>query len=153
MWLILNQLIMFHSIKHKMDYSILALTTVADCDNVLAMVEKEKKELVFKKLSLEHLQENYASNTIEVSAELEILTAELNAVNMVVAALPEGEVKEDSIKKQKKLEYKLFLLSNRKANYGAIALLEKEFNIARVMRELEEADACIAAVTAQKSKL
>ncbi|WP_316735844.1 hypothetical protein [Pedobacter aquatilis] len=136
-----------------MNYSVSTLTTVADCDTVLALIDKDKKDLSFRKLSLERQQENYANTTIEVSSEIEVLNAELAAVNTVIATLPNGETKDDNIKRQKKLEYNLFLLSNRKANYGAIALLEKEFNIARVLKELEEADAFAAAVITRKSTI
>jgi hypothetical protein len=136
-----------------MDYSVSTLTQIADCDTVLALIEKEKKDLSFKKLSLERQQENYANTTIEVSAEIEVLNAELSAVITVVATLPDGDTKDDNIKRQKKLEYNLFLLTNRKANYGAIALLEKEFNIARVVKELEEADNFAAVVVARKNSL
>lgn len=134
----------------KMDYSVSTLTAVADCDTVLALIEKERKDLSFRKLSLERQQENYANTTIEVSSEIEVINAELSAVNTVVATLPDGDTKDDNIKRQKKLEYNLFLLANRKANYGAIALLEKEFSIARVVQELEEADAFAAAVVARR---
>ena len=112
-----------------MDYSVSTLTAVADCDTVLALIEKEKKDLSFRKLSLERQQENYANTTIEVSSEIEAINAELAAVNTVVATLPEGDTKDDNIKRQKKLEYSLFLLTNRKANYGAIALLEKNLTL------------------------
>ncbi|WP_029289117.1 hypothetical protein [Pedobacter sp. R20-19] len=136
-----------------MDYSVSTLTEVADCDTVLALIEKEKKDLSFKKLSLERQQENYANTTIEVSSEIEVLNAELSAVNTVVATLPDGDTKDDNIKRQKKLEYSLFLLTNRKANYGAIALLEKEFNIARVVKELEEADNFAVVVVARRNSI
>lgn len=136
-----------------MSYSVSTLTTVADCDTVLALIEKEKKDLSFRKLSLERQQENYANATVEVSSEIEVLNAELSAVNTVIAALPDGDTKDDNIKRQKKLEYSLFLLTNRKANYGAIALLEKEFNIALIVKELEEADVFTAAVTDRKASI
>ncbi|UKT64692.1 hypothetical protein [Pedobacter mucosus] len=136
-----------------MNYSVATLTALADCDTVLALIEKDKKDLSFKKRSLERQQENYANTTIEVSSEIEVLNAELAAVNTVVAALPNGDTKDDNIKRQKKLEYSLFLLTNRKANYGAIALLEKEFSIARVVQELEEADTFSAAIAARKASI
>nr|WP_199157683.1 hypothetical protein [Pedobacter sp. ASV2] len=136
-----------------MNYSVTTLTTVADCDTVLALIDKETKDLSFRKLSLERQQENYANTTLEVSSEITVLNTELSAVNTVIATLPDGDTKDDNIKRQKKLEYNLFLLTNRKANYGAIALLEKEFSIARVIQELTEADAFVAAVTARKASI
>jgi len=136
-----------------MDYSVLTLTAVADCDTVLSLIEKDKKDLTFKKLSLERQQENYANTTIEVSSEIEALNAELTAVNTVIATLPDGDTRNDSLKRQRRIEYNLFLLDNRKADYGAITLLEKEFNLARVLKELEEADAFAAAVTVRKANI
>jgi len=136
-----------------MDYSVSTLTELADCDTVLALIEKEKKDLLFRKLSLERQQENYANTTVEVSSEIDVINAELAAVNTVVATLPDGDTKDDNIKRQKKLEYNLFLLTNRKANYGAIALLEKEFNIARVVKELEETATFTAAVLARRNSI
>lgn len=136
-----------------MDYSVSTLTAVADCDTVLSLIEKDKKDLTFKKLSLERQQENYANTTIEVSSEIEALNAELTAVNTVIATLPDGDTRNDSLKRQRRIEYNLFLLDNRKADYGAITLLEKEFNLARVLKELEEADAFAAAVTVRKANI
>jgi hypothetical protein len=52
-----------------------------------------------------------------------------------------------------KLEYKKFLLENRKESYGAVALPQKELDFERVNKELEEVEAFIAIVLARKAAL
>lgn len=136
-----------------MDYSLSALTTVADCDAVLAMLGKEKRALELRKLSLESQQINYAENTVEVTAELASKQAELDAITTVVAGLPDGDTKTDQIKKQKKLEYSIFLLTGRKADYGAVALIDKEYELEKVTKELEVTTSLMAQVDAHKATL
>ena len=136
-----------------MPYSISNVTQVSDCDVLLTWSEKEKAELAFKKLSEERLTTKYASTSIEVAAELQGVLAEISAVDIVIGILPEGETKEEEIKKRTKLVYKQFLLENRKESYGVVALLQKESDLARVTKELEELDAFIATVTAHKATL
>ncbi|WP_316823843.1 hypothetical protein [Pedobacter miscanthi] len=136
-----------------MNYSVSTLTSAADCDELLNLIQKENDDLAFQKISLERQQKKYAETTIEVSSEITLVQAELDAINIVLASLPEGPTRLDNIKKQKRLEYSLFLLNNRKTSYGAITLLEKEFNFARILKELEEATAFVAAIQTRKAEL
>jgi predicted transcriptional regulator len=136
-----------------MEYSLSALTSVADCDALLNLTQKEVDDLAFRKTSLERQQKKYAETTVEVESEIKLVQAELDAVNMVLAGLPEGETKLDNVKKQKRFEYSLFLLNTRKSSYGAITLLEKELNVARITKELEEAAAFVTAVQSRKAEL
>lgn len=45
-------------------YSVTNLTTIADCDVLLTVANKEKADLVFKKLSEERLVTNYSTTSI-----------------------------------------------------------------------------------------
>ena len=67
--------------------------------------------------------------------------------------MPDGPTKEEEIKKKVKLEYKKFLLENRKESYGAVALLEKELDLARVVQQLNEVNAFITVITDHKTTL
>ena len=134
-------------------YSIAKITTVPDCDLLLSWAAKEKANLNYKKLSEERLTNNYSETSIEIDAELQSVAAEIAATETVIATLPEGNSKEDAIKKKTKLEYKKFLLNNRKESYGAVALLEKELDLSRVTLELGEIDAFVAAITTRKAEL
>lgn len=79
--------------------------------------------------------------------------AELTAIDTVIAVLPERPTKANELKRKVKLEYKKFLLENRKESYGSVALLQKELDFERVNNELEEVDAFITEITAHKATL
>lgn len=136
-----------------MAYSLNKITTVADADLLLTYAEREKADLVFKKLSEERLTTNYSNNSITIEAELQAVTTEIAASTTIIAALPAGPSKENEIKKKTKLEYRKFLLENRKESYGVVALLEKELDLARVTDELTEVNTFITQVTARKAAL
>jgi hypothetical protein len=136
-----------------MNYSISNLTLAADCDVLLSWAEKEKADLAFKRLSEERLTTRFAGTSIEVEAILQGVLVELTAIETVINVLPNGPTKDEEIKKKVKLEYKKFLLENRKESYGAVALLEKELDLARVEQELAEVSAFIAAINARKETL
>lgn len=136
-----------------MSYLISGVTTTEDCDVLLTSADKEKAELEFKKLSEERLVNKYATTSVEVEGILQGVLVELSAVETIIGVLPDGPTKEEELKKKVKLEYKKFLLENRKESYGAVALLEKEMDLNRVARELEEVNEFISVVTAHKATL
>ena len=92
-----------------MNYSVQNLTQVTDCDVLLTWAQKEKADLNFKKLSEERLTTKYSETAIEVDAVLQGVIAELSAVDTIIAVLPEGPTKDDTINKKTRLEYKKFL--------------------------------------------
>jgi hypothetical protein len=136
-----------------MNYSVENLTQVTDCDVLLTWAQREKADLNFKKLSEERLTTRYAETALEVDAVLQGVNTELTAVDTIIAVLPEGPTKEDAIDKKTRLEYKKFLLENRKESYGVVALLEKEMELARVIQEIEEVDVFITAVKGKRDAL
>ena len=130
-----------------MNYSLSNITQVADCNVLLARAEKEKADLVYKKLTVERVTQRYAETSIEVEAELQGVIVEISAVETIINVLPDGPTKDAEMDRKVKLEYKKFLLENRKKSFGAVALLERELDLARVEKELEEVVAFIALVT------
>ena len=134
-------------------YSVTNLTTIADCDVLLTMANKEKADLAFKKLSEERLVTNYSTTSVEIDAVLQGVIAEIAAVDSILAVLPNGPTKDSEEKRKVRLEYKKFLLENRKESYGAVALLEKELDLERVNKQLDEVNLFIDAVTAHKVTL
>lgn len=134
-------------------YSISNLTTVADCDVLLNMANKEKADLNFKKLSDERLVNNYSNTSVEISVILQGILAEISAVTTVLNVLPEGPTKDAEEKRKVRLEYKKFLLETRKESYGAVALLEKQLDLERITKQIDEVDAFILAITNHKATL
>ena len=134
-------------------YSLNKITTVADCNVLLTWAEKEKSDLTFKQLSVERVTVNYSSTSVEVDAVLQGVIAEITAIETIITTLPEGQTKEDLVKKKTRLEYKKFLLENRKESYGSVALLEKELDLERINKELDEVDTFITSITDHKATL
>ncbi|HRZ86150.1 MAG TPA: hypothetical protein P5277_05225, partial [Candidatus Paceibacterota bacterium] len=89
----------------------------------------------------------------EIDAILQGVNAEIAAVDTVIAILPEGPTKEAEEKRKVRLEYRKFLLENRKESYGAVALLEKELDLERINKQLTEVDVFIAEVTTHRDTL
>ncbi len=136
-----------------MNYSVNNLTQVSDCDALLAWAAKEKADLTYKKISEERLTTKFAETSQELEAVLQGVLAEMAATDTIISVLPEGPSKEDALNKKTRLEYKKFLLENRKESYGVVALLEKEMDLARVNQEIAEVEAFMAAIDAKKQTL
>ena len=136
-----------------MNYSVNKLTSTADCDVMVDLAEKTKDDLQYRKTIIVHQNVSFSGTATEVEAELSAVTTQKNALATVVAALPDGAVKNSNVTKLKRLELKEYLLTQKKDNYGSVALLENEFEQARIDLEIAEADAFIAALNARKAVL
>jgi hypothetical protein len=64
--------------------------------------------------------------------------------------LPPGAARDDNETRLKKLELKKFLLAQKDKNYGSVALLMRENDLERVVKEIAEVDAFIAAINERK---
>ncbi len=136
-----------------MNYSVQNLTRVADCNALLSWAAKEKADLNFKKLSDERMTERFTETSLELEAVLQGVIAEIAATETIISILPEGDSKDDAIERRTRLEYKKFLLETRKASYGTVALLEKEMDLGRVNKEIEEVEVFIAAIEQKRDTL
>jgi hypothetical protein len=129
------------------------LKTKADCDAVIAIANKEKSDLEFRKGSLERQSTSAAETAMEIQAELESLNAELAYLDGILATAPDGKFKDDTLAKFKKAEYRKFLLSRRENNYGVVAAIDKAYDIGIIENSIEVTDDFITAVTAHKNGL
>lgn len=136
-----------------MNYSVNNITQSADCDVLLTWAENEKADLTFKRLSEDRLTTKYANTSVEVDAILKGVLVEITASDTILGVLPDGPTKDAELKKKVKLEYKKFLLETRKGSYGAVALLEKQLDLARLDQEIAEVTVFIDAVKAHKDSL
>src|SRR5215203_3727427 len=134
-----------------MSYSTNKITSIADCDLLISMAAKDKANLDFKILSDERQKILYSDNSVEIDADLQATLAELAATETIINTLPDGPTREDAGKRKIKLEYRQFLLEERKESHGTVALLEKELDLARLALELSEVNTFIAEVTAKKA--
>jgi hypothetical protein len=67
--------------------------------------------------------------------------------------LPDGELKTEQIKKKKKAELQQFLLTDKQHDYGVVALLAKELDLARLEKDIEATANFIAAIVVHKATL
>lgn len=132
-----------------MNYSIANLTLVADCNSLLAWAAREKADLNYKKITIERVSQKYAETSVGLDAELQGVIAEIAANDTIISVLPEGPTKEEALDKKVRLEYKKFVLENRRENYGTVALLQKESELGRIEQEIVEVDAFVVAVEAR----
>lgn len=131
-----------------MNYSISSLTQVADCNSLLAWAAREKADLNYKKITIERVSQKYAETSVGLDAEIQAVIAEIAATETIIAALPEGPTKEAQLDKKVTLEYRKFVLENRKENYGTVALLQKESELGRIDQEIVEVDTFTATIQA-----
>ncbi len=136
-----------------MPYTTDALKTVAECDALLDIAEDEKRAMVFKKTSLDYRVVTGNDTASEIAEELQSVRAELAGLDAIIAAFPDGKEKNTYIAKRKSLEAREIRLTNRSVSNDAVSRLEKEYDLARLNREIEETDIFIAAIQARKTQL
>jgi transcriptional regulator with XRE-family HTH domain len=148
-----TDLILSPSKTNTMNYTVSLLTNKPDCQVLINIANAEKEALSYRKTGLERQRSSATLTSAEIEAELTSVNAELDALQTVINSLPEGPTKTEAVRKFKKAEYKKFLLEQRKGNYGVVSLLEKEYDIACIVHDIEEADAFIVAVTDRMNEL
>jgi len=136
-----------------MEYNVTILKTKDDCDAVISIATKEKSDLEFRKESLERQSISAAETALEIQQELDSLNAELNYLDSIIASLPEGKLKEENVAKWKKADYRKFILTNRKNNYGVVTAMDKQYNIACIDKSIGETDNLITQLNARKNEL
>jgi hypothetical protein len=136
-----------------MDYSIEKLQTVADCNSLQALVNKEKSDLEYKKLTLERGHTNYLERSTKIASDMALTNNEIAALNTILGTLPEGNAKDDARVKKTKAEYHLFTLNEQNDQYGVVPLLQKELEITLIEKQLVEMDGFYQAIEAKKGTL
>ena len=136
-----------------MNYSTTAITTVADCDAILETASLEQDELTFQKTLQERQYRLVTSGSSGVDAELTGVISQRTALETAAAILPEGPAKQDLTDKISDLQHKQFQLEKRRRRYGTPALLQKEYDITAIEKQLAEHASYMDAVTQRKSEL
>lgn len=136
-----------------MDYSIGLLSTVPDCQALIDLAKKEKDTLAYRKTGLMRQRQSATFTSAEIESSLVAITAELQGLQLAHDSLPAGQAKHDIFNSIKRCEYKKFLLEQRRDNYGVLALLEKEYDIASIDRSIVETDGFIEQVTERMAQI
>ena len=136
-----------------MSYTLTSLSTKADCTALLNIANGEKDGMVYKKSGLQRQSQTATLTAMEISASLAAVNAELDALESILLNLPPGPTFDENLVRRTKAEYKKFLLEQRSSNYGPIALVEKEYDMACIDKSIEETDAFIEALETRRDEL
>jgi hypothetical protein len=136
-----------------MNYSTQLLATKPDCQALINIANSEKESLAYRKTGLDRQRQSVTLTSTEIEAELASVTAELTALQTMYDTLPDGPTRQEARVKYVKAEYKKFLLEQRKGNYGVISVLEKEYDISRIEKDIAETDAYILALTTRMNAI
>lgn len=136
-----------------MSYSVLTITTRPDCQALINIATAEKDDMDYRRTGLVRQNNSATGTSLTIESSLAAVNAELGALATIIAALPPGPTLEENLVKQKKADYKKFLLEQRRINYGPIARVEREYDIARLDEGILESDAFIAELTARMNEL
>ena len=136
-----------------MNYTVSLLTLKADCQALINIASAEKDDLLYRRSGLLRQSQVASSTSMEIESGLVAVNAELSALNGIIANLPPGPTYEENVVRRKKAEYKKFLLEQRRVNYGPIAMVEREYDIARIDQAITESDAFIAVLNTRMDEL
>lgn len=136
-----------------MTYPIEKLATIAECDTLLTYANNEKKTLEYRKYILDYSQGNAAENADLVNVSIQAAQVELQGLESLITTLPDGDAKEEYLRKRKRLENKLDDLGFKREDAGAGKLLTKMLELAQINAQLAETENFITAVTARKAAL
>jgi hypothetical protein len=137
-----------------MDYSVSTLSTRPDCQALINIANAEKGNLEYRKTGISRQHQSASLTSLGIQTELAAVTSELTTLNGIIGNLPAGTTYYDeTVVKIKRAEYKKFLLEQRKTNFGPIALVEKQYDIACLDHAISETDAFIARLTTRMNEL
>lgn len=136
-----------------MDYSVELLTTEDDCDQLLEQNADELRTLRHRAASYDYQRETSTDTAAEVAAELTGVDAEITSLTAALPTLPEGDMKRKRTRELEVATARRNTLRHRQGNQGALAVLNRENDLAQVNAQIAEAEAFKAAVEARKAAL
>jgi len=136
-----------------MEYSILLLKSKDDCNALLATANEDKATLEFRKITLERHRVTSSGSSVSIETELQTLQAQINVSESIIANIPDGDVKSKEQTKLLGLNYRKAVLTERKNSHGVIAVLQTEYDIDCVVKDIAATDLFIETVTARMNEL
>lgn len=136
-----------------MDYSLTQVSTAHDCDMLLDIAQLEQDDLNFKKTQQERQHRTVTTSASSVEADLVGVNAQVSGYESAIAGMTDGTAKDELLDKLENLHHKQYLLQKRSQRYGILALLQMEYSISCIEKQLLETTAYIDAVTARKGAL
>jgi hypothetical protein len=139
--------------NNKMSYSLALITTIADCDALIVSAKRKKRDIEYRRTAQERQYETATETGGGTDATLTAKNAEISALETAVAGMDAGPTKKGLEDKIFTLKYERFVLQNRRLKYGVFAVLEKEYMLGSIEKELLEVADYIASLEARKLQL
>jgi hypothetical protein len=136
-----------------MAYSLSNLTSVADCDLLIGMLTKEQEDLVVQKVVQTKRADDLSDNSVDFQTDLISVQGELDIIEGVIAALPNGPQKEKQLTARLALELRLRRLNERKDNYGPVGLINAQYEIEVLDLNLTAINNLIADVQTRRAQI
>jgi hypothetical protein len=136
-----------------MAYSLTNLTSIADCDLLIGMLTKEQEDLVFQQVVQTKRADDLSDNSVDFQTDLISVQGELDIIEGVIAALPNGPQKEKQLTAKLALELRLRRLNERKDNYGPVGLINAQYQIEVLDLTLTSINNLIADVQTRRAQI
>lgn len=136
-----------------MNYSIDQLKTVEECDALLEILAKDK-EVAESKLTIQRISiERHEAASTESFSELETVEPLQQALQTMLADMPDSAVKDRYLKDLDRLAVRKRILSERVEQYSKEDLLLKQLEYNRMENDLPLYDALTQQVQDKKATL
>ncbi|GAA3935769.1 hypothetical protein [Hymenobacter algoricola] len=137
-----------------MEYSLNLLTTVADCDTLLAKAASDQRVLQHRSDNYDYAREASGETATEIQASLASLDAEISSLNTIIPTLAAGTRarKRNEVELRDAIHARAGLL-DRQAARGPVALLSRERDVAETDAQIAEITNFIAVITARRAAL
>ena len=136
-----------------MNYSIDQLKTVEECDALLEILAKDK-EVAESKLTIQKISiERHEVTSEESFSELETVAPMQQALQTMLANLPDGALKDRYLKDLDRLAVRKRILSERVEQYSKEDLLLKQLEYKRMENDLPLYDTLVQQIQDKKATL
>ncbi|TAE68212.1 MAG: hypothetical protein EAZ85_14405 [Bacteroidetes bacterium] len=134
--------------------SITAITTVGECDAIIATVEKEKENAQFLALTEERKIERLSTLSATIDSDFASATAEKASYVTVIPTLPAGNpVRKQLEDKVVALDFRLFTLNQRRARIGRGAFISARMKYSLLLQEVDNSTPILALLTQKRATL
>jgi hypothetical protein len=136
-----------------MEYSIAELTTVEQCDAMLAVVALDRSSKSVEKNNVDKKHSVAVKDGPTIETDIVAANDNITGLEGMIAGMPEGPAKEARKAELDKVVLDLNMLLKTRANYGVLSKLKYEYNFNALEKSMQEIDVFIAAVNAKKALL
>lgn len=129
------------------------LSTVAECDSALDILNAEKTRLERRLRNLGEALESRSATTVEVGEGITSVQAVIAGYEAALQVMTDDKARRDMELKVVREEARLKALQNRQASYNVVSILEDQVDHSQLEAQIPVLDDAITAVELQKASL